>query len=104
VPGIDVMICRGAPGQLLAVFMRLMRRGRQRSVVARSRQHLELLATADGRATVVHTEFAVDVLSVRPHRAQRHHELAGDFGALQVRGEQAKHVVRVRSAPRSTLV
>src|SRR5947208_12564104 len=46
----------------------------------------------DRRATVVHTELAVDVPRVGPQGAQWHYQLAGDVRSIQVGPEQPKHV------------
>ena len=57
-----------------------------------TRQQVELLGPADRRPTVVHAELGVDVLGVRAHGVQRHHELAGDLRTAEVGGEQPEHV------------
>lgn len=53
---------------------------------------VELLGPADRGPTVVHTELGVDVLGVRAHGVQRHHELAGDIRPIQLGFQQPKNV------------
>ena len=50
------------------------------------------MCLADGGTPVADPELRVDVLGVRAHGVERHHELAGDVGAVQVAGQQAEHV------------
>src|SRR5678809_523332 len=49
------------------------------------------LSPADGRPTVAHPELGVNVFGVSTHGVQRHHELAGNFWAVQIGSEQPKH-------------
>ena len=64
----------------------------RREPSAAGRQQVELLGPADRCPAVVHAELGVDVLGVRAHGVQRHHELAGDVRAVQVGAEQPEHV------------
>jgi hypothetical protein len=57
------------------------------SVLAASRQKLELLGAPDGGTTVIHSELGVDALCVSPHRIQRDHELARDVWSVEVSSE-----------------
>ncbi len=59
--------------------------------VAGSRQ-VEFRGSAYRGPAVGHGEFGVDVLGVRPHGVQRHHELAGDGRAVQLGSEQPEHI------------
>ena len=60
--------------------------------VAGSRQQVEFRGPADRCPAAGHGELGVDVLGVRPHGVQGHHELAGDGRAVQLGSEQPEHV------------
>ena len=53
---------------------------------------MELLGASYCRATATHAKLVEDAPGMRTHGAQRHRELAGDFGAAQVGCEQPKDV------------
>ena len=56
-----------------------------------SLQQVEFLSTTDGRPPIVHPKFAVNILGVGSQGAQRHHQLAGNFRAVQFGSEQSEH-------------
>src|SRR5690349_12116883 len=62
------------------------------SIAGPDASEVELMASAYGGSTIVHTELGVDVLCMSAHGRQRHVEMAGDGRAVQVRGQEAEHV------------
>ena len=62
-----------------------------------SLQQTEFFGAADGRPTIIHPEFGVDVLCLGPDGIERHHALTSDFGTAHFGAEQPEHVELVRA-------
>jgi hypothetical protein len=54
-------------------------------------QQIEFFGAADGSPAVVHPQLGVNILGVGPHGVQRHHELTGNFRAVQIGPQQPEH-------------
>ena len=62
-----------------------------------SGQQTQLAAAAHGGAAVVDVELGVDALGVRAQCVERHEQMSGDLGAIEVGGEELENLQLARA-------